>query len=143
VKEQRPLWDRFFEKVAIRDYHACWIWTGAKSMGYGAIGTGGRNEPTRYAHRLIYEAIHGKLPDDWQVDHLCRVRACVNPHHLEGVTQIENLRRQAAAQPKRTHCKRGHEFTPENTDQTPKQRRCRTCRRKAGRATYHRRKAAA
>lgn len=139
MKRQRDLWERFFEKIAITDYHACWIWTGAKTCGYGAIGMGRRGEPTRHAHRLIYEAIHGPLPAKWQVDHLCRVRACVNPYHLEGVTQQENLRREAAAQPRPTHCRYGHEWTPENTYQFARQRRCKAC----SRATYARKKAAA
>ena len=130
MKSTRDIWERFFEKVNISDYHACWLWTAATSMGYGVIGLGRRGEPNGYAHRLMYEAIHGALPDGWQVDHLCRVRHCVNPLHLEGVTQEENLRRQAAAnRAARTSCRRGHPYTEQNTLVTPKQRHCLVCRR--------------
>lgn len=70
----------------------CWIWQLAKTRnGYGFV-----REPEGkmvYAHRCYYERVHGPIPDDRQVDHLCRVRACVNPDHLELVTARENIRR--------------------------------------------------
>lgn len=70
------------------------------------------------AHRFAYELEVGPIPDGLQIDHLCRNRACVRPSHLEPVTQFENWRRGEApsvTNALKTHCKRGHEFTRENT----------------------------
>ncbi len=92
----------------------CWLWTGAlNSLGYGVIWLEGRNQ---YAHRVVYE-FYRAIPEGLQLDHLCRVRCCVNPDHLESVTAKENTRRAdgQAAKKAATHCKRGHEFTVENT----------------------------
>lgn len=62
------------------------------------------------------------------LDHLCQVKACVNPAHLEPVSTEENTRRHRMTV---THCKRGHEFTDENTYRYKEQRQCRTCRKAA------------
>lgn len=70
------------------------------------------------AHRFSYERAVGPIPAGLQIDHLCRVRACVNPAHLEPVTCGENVRRSWAAMPRKppkTHCVHGHAYTPENT----------------------------
>lgn len=69
----------------------CWIWQRAKSpKGYGYIRITG---VLHLAHRVYYERVHGPVPDELQTDHLCRVRACVNPDHLEAVTGTTNQRR--------------------------------------------------
>lgn len=68
----------------------CWIWTRALRNGYGAIWIDGRVE---YAHRAAYELHIGSIPDGLELDHLCRVRSCCNPTHLEPVTRRENLMR--------------------------------------------------
>lgn len=66
----------------------CWLWgSTVADTGYGRIGTD-------YVHRIAHEEYIGPIPDGYQVDHLCRVRLCVNPEHLEAVTQQENLRRE-------------------------------------------------
>lgn len=84
----------------------CWIWQGyVDKRGYGRGWTG------ETAHRSLYRHLRGDFPADYHVDHLCRVTRCVNPEHMEPVTAAENRRRQTAA---KTHCKRGHEVTPEN-----------------------------
>lgn len=113
------------------DLGPCWLWTGAlHERGYGRFGIGSRSSQEYFkAHRYAYELIVGAIPSGLQLDHLCRVRRCVNPSHLEPVTQTENIRRGLCGELK-THCKRGHEFTPENTYLRPNGARvCRTCKR--------------
>lgn len=105
---------RFWAKV--NKTKTCWLWTGAlDSSGYGT------SAPALYearAHRISYTDAHGPIPKGMHIDHLCRVRSCVNPAHLECVTPRENILRGhgvAGTHARRTHCVHGHEFTPENT----------------------------
>jgi len=105
----------------------CWNWTASKLWnGYGqwnlprALTSGVR---LRRAHRLAYELEVGPIPDGMVLDHLCNNRACVNPSHLEVVTQAENLRR---AGERRTHCRNGHK-RPEAA--AAGRRRCTECDR--------------
>lgn len=114
----------------------CWLWTGALTRGdYGTISVNGRD---RAVHRVAYEILVGPIPDGLQLDHLCGVRRCVNPDHLEPVTGQENTLRGEtvpAANAAKTHCKSGHPFTPENTYRTSVgARQCRTCARNRMRA---------
>jgi hypothetical protein len=107
----------------------CWLWTGTLSRGYGHVKLHG--EPKTTAHRAVYQYLVGPIPDGLVLDHLCRVRNCVNPDHLEPITVAENVRRgfgPTALAARKTHCKRGHEFTPENTYMQSKGRECRTCK---------------
>lgn len=104
--------DRFWAKVNKSGPNGCWIWTAARSdTGYGSFRI---NRKTYNAHRLAYEELVGAIPDGLQIDHLCRVRACVNPDHLEAVTRQENTRRALTigypGAPSTT-CKRGHDWT--------------------------------
>lgn len=120
--------DRAMRRVAI-DEAGCWVFTGAiNASGYGVIGRGGRGAGNVLTHRVTYERLVGPVPDGLDLDHLCRNRACCNPEHLEPVTRRENCIRGVRWAVLPTHCKQGHEFTPENTVQTKKQRRCKTCR---------------
>ena|SRR3990167_2421403 len=110
---------RFWEKVEKTD--GCWLWLGycnPKGYGYYYDGYG-----TNRVHRFAYRVLVGEIPDDLEIDHLCRVRNCVNPKHLETVTHRVNCRRGVGS---KTHCAQGHEFTPDNT-RTYRQRTCIAC----------------
>lgn len=97
----------FFERHILKG-DGCWLWTGAlNNKGYGQWGQNGR---TRSAHRVAYEFFVGPIPEGLTIDHLCRVRRCVRPDHLEPVTSAENTRRA-----KGDECPKGHPYTPENT----------------------------
>jgi hypothetical protein len=103
----------------------CWIWKlGLTDRGYGDSRWDGRNTRT---HRIAYFGFVGPIPEGLVIDHLCRVRSCCNPAHLEAVTQFENVARgQAGAMP--THCPRGHQLSDDNLIRWKGQRsRCRTC----------------
>jgi hypothetical protein len=115
---------RFWDKVMPEPNSGCWLWTAAlDSGGYGSFGAGGGSRRTVRSHVLAYETLVAKIPTTdkphnlsnraLDVDHLCRVRTCVNPGHLEAVTHKVNVQRGEKAN--RTHCPQGHEYTPENT----------------------------
>lgn len=112
----------------------CWIWQGRiYDNGYGNFGL---NKKYTTAHRFSYQHFKGKIPKGKVIDHLCRNKTCVNPEHLEAVSIKENVLRGsgiAAKNAKKTHCKRGHEFTPQNTYSYVKNqgigRTCRECGR--------------
>jgi hypothetical protein len=99
----------------------CWVWQGHLSGGgYGP-------------HRRYYRHHRGPISKGLHIDHLCRNRACVNPWHMEAVTQKVNSLRGVGApaqNARKTHCKHGHELTPENTYKSnDRWRGCRECRR--------------
>jgi len=112
----------------------CWSWTGpCTPNGYGKFRLAGHS---RMAHRFAYELLVGPVADELEIDHLCRVRNCVNPAHLEAVTRAENVRRSAIGrwQREKTHCPAGHPYDEANTYHPPSQpneRMCRACRREA------------
>ena len=118
------------------DLPGCWIWTGKLVNGYGSMNThiGGKHTGLP-AHRVVYELLVGPIPEGLTLDHLCRVRCCVNPNHLEPVTDKVNILRgtgMSARNIKKTHCSQGHEYTLENTRILRLQRgglgrSCRTC----------------
>jgi hypothetical protein len=113
----------------------CWLWTGCKSPeGYA-------NYYNVKVHRLTFTAANGPIPTGLHIDHLCRVRHCVNPAHLEAVTCRENLRRGEGFQGvnvRKTHCTRGHALAGSNlrirvgvapNGATYESRICRACSR--------------
>lgn len=135
----RPLAKRFWESVLITP--SCWLWLGrVNSTGYGQTTQGERHQVL--VHRWSYEHFHGPIPIGLVIDHLCRNPQCVNPAHLEAVTQRTNLLRGKGASARnaaKTHCIRGHEFTAENTYIRSGKRQCRICvrLRHEGRVTSH------
>lgn len=96
-REGRPLLERLMDKVNQDADNGCWLWTAAKSNGYGVIGLGSRSAKNIPAHVASYELHVGPVPTGMVLDHLCRTPACVNPDHLEPVTAAENSRRGARA----------------------------------------------
>ena len=123
------------------DLGPCWVWLGEQlKNGYGRVRRYSRNaegQTNFTAHRVAYELAIGPIPKGLEPDHLCRVRNCANPAHLELVTHKINCLRGvsfAAQHARQTHCVNGHEFTPENTARVtnPKRdawRKCKTCHR--------------
>jgi hypothetical protein len=121
---------RFWSKVAVSYPNDCWEWLGGRfETGYGQFNAGGK---ALRAHRVAYEIVHGPVPEGLVLDHLCRNPLCCNPAHLEAVTNRENTLRgigPTAANAQKTHCPRGHAYTPPNTIQHGGKRECRICNR--------------
>ena len=116
------------------DFGDCWLWTG--SIQQGPRGGGYALYGHRLVHRYMYEYMYGPIPDGLEIDHLCRVRRCVNPKHLEPVTRRENLLRGktfAAENAGKTHCPQGHPYAGDNLVlfANGRHRRCRECHRQA------------
>jgi hypothetical protein len=108
----------------------CWLReVGLKPKGYSSFKYQGKSHR---AHRLTYSLLVGPIPEGLVLDHLCRVRNCVNPDHLEPVTQKVNVSRGRAGQPQlaRTHCPHGHPYSGSNLSIHKKGgRRCKECAR--------------
>lgn len=122
---------RFEEKYTPEPMSGCWIWTAyVDRLGYGKFYVGTKSVN---AHRWSYEYHVGPIPAGLVLDHLCRNTSCVNPNHLEAVTQKVNTLRglsPSAMHAVKTHCIAGHEFNAENTYKSPRGRVCKQCRRK-------------
>lgn len=119
---------RFESYYSLND-KGCWQWEGSTNhLGYGVFYY--RRKVVK-SHRFSYELHKEKIPTGLVIDHLCRNRGCVNPEHMEAVTQQENILRgtgPTALNARKTHCKRGHELSPLNKVGKPSWRDCTTCR---------------
>lgn len=142
---------RFWSRVDKTD--TCWNWIGGgvrTTDGYGRFQAETGDPCKVQAHRWSYERLVGPIPNGMQLDHLCRNRACVNPDHLEPVSNRENLLRGEtlpASNVAKTHCPQGHAYVEGNVYTPPSGRRmCRECRRQRDRGRpprgHHRPKAA-
>ena len=122
---------RFMRKVVV-DPSGCWLWTASTNGKYGTFGFG---HHTVYAHRVSYQHYVGPMPEGYTIDHLCKVKLCVNPEHLEAVTYHENLRRADAwvgvsqyHRPDQTKCGAGlHDWIPANWKKHGNGVKCRLC----------------
>ena len=143
--------ERFWAKVdkggplpaARPELGSCWLWTAAADgNGYGRFRSTGSF--IALAHRFAYEDLVGPIAADKQLDHLCRVRCCVRPSHLEPVALQENVARgesPSARQARQTHCIYGHPLAGDNLHITSLGRRhCRACDRHKHRMSYAKRR---
>ena len=138
----RPVIDRLLART-VEDGNGCWVFTGARFLGYGVIGLGGRKDGTGLTHRVSYRYFIGDIPPGLDLDHLCRNRACCNPWHLEPVSRQVNvdrgLRSKAEWAKRRTHCALGHPLTTRPRANGTVRRDCPTCRK----IKYHEKKRSA
>lgn len=122
---------RFMAKFTVNAETGCWEWVTPNGHGYGSLARRINKRCMRFAaHRLSYEHFVGPIPDGLDIDHLCRVRHCVNPAHMEPVTRRENTMRgnSPCIVTHRTGiCGRGHEISGENVRMQGKSRVCKTC----------------
>jgi len=123
--------ERFWSKVDA--VGPCWLWTASTRYGYGQYRISEPRWKTVLAHRWAWETLVGPIPDGLVTDHLCRVRRCVNPDHLELVTRRENNLRgfsPCAIRARAQLCVNGHEF---DGITIKGYRHCKTCKRDASR----------
>lgn len=118
--------DRFWNKVDKSS--SCWSWKAYVNRGGYGVFTINRHKIL--AHRVAFELVRGHISEGLVIDHLCRNRACVNPSHMEPVTQKTNVLRGggiAAQFAKRTSCVNGHRWSKDNLYKTTGKRTGRTC----------------
>lgn len=133
VNDEAVFWSRVTEQPS-----GCWAWLGTiERGGYGMFRLSGVSVR---AHRYAYELLIADIPDGLVIDHLCRNRACVNPWHMDPVTNEVNVMRGrsfAVQNAEATHCPEGHAYAGENLTVTARGwRQCRSCRNAASRAYY-------
>lgn len=129
---------KFWAKARLNPVTGCWEWTAyLNKKGYGSFGP---FRGVKLAHRVSYEALVGPIPEPLVIDHLCRVRNCVNPAHMEPVTSRENSRRgdSWARERGKTHCPAGHAYDDVNTYKQRGERVCKLCLKARHSAYYFR-----
>ncbi len=141
-KRKTPALERFHASYKVNPEKGCWEWQGSLYKGYAKFNDDG---VAHKAHRYSYEMHVGPIPDGLVLDHLCRNRRCVNPKHLEPVTDAVNILRGVsppAMNAQKTHCQNGHLLSGPNVYNAPNgQRTCRECRRNYLREYMRRRRA--
>lgn len=135
--------EHWLEQIAFEPNTGCWLWTGYLKRGYASAKIKGRQ---RFVHRVLYEKANGPIPDGLMSDHLCRTPCCVNPGHIEPVTNSVNQLRgnnvlvRNHPNLRKTHCAKGHPFSGDNLRiESSGKRRCLICLRetwKKARRTY-------
>ena len=137
-RKMKLIEERFWEKVNKDTKSGCWEWQSSiRGNGYGAFFTHLKPEGRKChgAHRYSWELANGAIPEGLWVLHKCDNRICVNPDHLFLGDRTDNMRDCAAkgrvstiGKSRQTHCKHGHEYTPDNVYINPQgHRRCKTC----------------
>ncbi len=108
---------RILEKISFEPMSGCWIWTASLNHdGYGMVWDGTLGKHTS-AHRLVYRLLQDDIDQELELDHLCRLRCCVNPDHMQQVSHRENVLRGVsviADRAQSTHCKHGHLLSGDN-----------------------------
>ena len=133
------------QRLSVLAPSGCWLYAGSRDHnGYGLYqkSVEGFDQKTFMVHRIAYETYVGPIPEGYQVDHLCRVRWCFNPQHLEAVTAQENTLRstsRAALNAAKTHCPQGHAYEGYNLVVHDKKRFCRECLRTYTKRAWHKR----
>lgn len=123
---------RFVSQTKLAE--GCWEWLGPRNRGgYGTFGIGSRTDGSRrtiLAHRFAYESLVGSIPEGLELDHLCRNHSCVNPAHLEPVTDLvqSSSSRRVNWESLKTHCPKGHPYSGVNSKGA---RICRICQRES------------
>jgi hypothetical protein len=116
--------ERFQNKIMPEPNSGCWLWTASVNrLGYGHFRWNGS---IKGAHRVAYELAHGQIPDNFEIDHKCKVRSCVNPDHLELVTHKINVLRgdsPTAINARKSMCMHGHPLSDDGRGY----RCCKTC----------------
>lgn len=136
--ERQSVLEMFTERVE-KHPDGCWHWTGpVDRSGYAVFRAHGKRFR---GHRWAYEHFVGPIPAGLVIDHLCRVHGCVNPAHLEPVTNRENVLRgvgRAAQNARKSHCPSGHELAGDNVRISGRRRYCRACRARRDKRRYER-----
>jgi hypothetical protein len=147
-RKRKTLKERFKSKWVLDIETGCWLWIASKdNKGYGRINSGGSEGTMLLAHRVAYELYKGPIPNELELDHLCRHRECVNPEHLEAVTRSINIQRGLTPIlfAKIKSCPYGHEYTDENTyihmrksssGRMRHHRTCKECHRRSSKLYY-------
>src|SRR5215472_9435079 len=121
TQQENKMIDELFDRFIFPEPNSgCWIWMGfVNENGYGKVVRPSIRKSPIAAHRYAFEKVKGEIPSGLDLDHLCRVRCCVNPDHLEPVTRSINCLRGetgwAGGNAIKTQCPQGHAYTPENT----------------------------